>query len=97
VKQRVYPMLGFKSFRNAAIAISGIELAQKIRKGQFNITQLKGGMEVRMPLVWVRYLPIDGRLIEAIVCTYTLFAPEPTLDGFKNVSFADPCLKMLKC
>lgn len=45
-------MLGFKSFSNAAIAISGIELAQNIKKGQFNITQLKGGMEVRMPQVW---------------------------------------------
>jgi len=32
VKQRLYPMLGFKNFRNAAVAISGIELAQKIRK-----------------------------------------------------------------
>jgi transposase-like protein len=52
VKQRVYPMLGFMSFRNAAITISGIELAQEIRKGQFNITQLKGGMKVRMPQVW---------------------------------------------
>lgn len=35
VKQRVYPMLGFKKFVNAAITISRIELAQKIRKGQF--------------------------------------------------------------
>lgn len=52
VKQRVYPLLGSKSFRNAAIAISGIELAQKIKKGQFNITQVKGGVEVRMPQVW---------------------------------------------
>ena len=33
VKQRIYPMLGFKSFVNAAITISGIELAQRIRKG----------------------------------------------------------------
>jgi transposase-like protein len=36
VKQRIYPMLGFKILRNAAIAITGIELAQKIRKGQFD-------------------------------------------------------------
>jgi transposase-like protein len=36
VKQRVYPMLGFKNFRNAAVTISGVELGQKIRKGQFN-------------------------------------------------------------
>ena len=36
MKQRIYPMLGFKSFRNAAVAINGIELVQKIRKGQFD-------------------------------------------------------------
>ena len=36
VKQRLYPMLGFKSLRNAVVTISGIELAQKIRKRQFN-------------------------------------------------------------
>jgi transposase-like protein len=52
VKQRVNPMLGFKSFRNATIVISGIELAQKIWKGQFNITHLAGGMKVRMLPVW---------------------------------------------
>jgi transposase-like protein len=52
VKQRVRPMLGFKSFRNAAVTIGGIELVQKIRKGQFDITQLAGGMKVRMPRVW---------------------------------------------
>jgi transposase-like protein len=47
VKQRLYPMLGFKSFTNAAITISGIELAQKIRKGQFNtsaVTMRAGSM-----------------------------------------------------
>ena len=45
-------MLGFMNFRNATIAISGIELAQKIRKGQFNIAHVKDGMMVRMPQVW---------------------------------------------
>jgi putative transposase len=29
-------MLGFKSFSNAAVTLSGIELVQKIKKGQFN-------------------------------------------------------------
>jgi transposase-like protein len=32
VKQRIYPMLGFKNFRNAVITISGVELAQKIKR-----------------------------------------------------------------
>jgi len=35
VKQRTRPMLGFKRFDNAAVTISGIELAEKIKKGQF--------------------------------------------------------------
>ena len=40
VKQRYYPMLGFKSVNNASITLSGIELAQKIRKGQFDTTSV---------------------------------------------------------
>ena len=27
VKQRIYPMLGFKNFGNATVTISGVELA----------------------------------------------------------------------
>jgi hypothetical protein len=45
-------MLGFKSFRNATIAMSGIELAQKIRKGQFNTEKLTGGGKGRVPQMW---------------------------------------------
>jgi len=41
VKQRIYPMLGFKRFENAAIATSGIELIHKIKKGQFDISELR--------------------------------------------------------
>src|SRR5207253_2628107 len=32
VKQRIRPMLGFKRFNNAVVTISGIELAEKIKK-----------------------------------------------------------------
>jgi transposase-like protein len=35
VNQRIRPMLGFKRFDNGAVTISGIELAEKIKKGQF--------------------------------------------------------------
>ncbi len=35
VKQRIAVMLGFKTFRNAAITIAGTELMQRVRKGQF--------------------------------------------------------------
>jgi transposase-like protein len=41
VKQRVYPMLGFKEFRNAAVTIRGVELSQKIKKEQFETTELE--------------------------------------------------------
>jgi transposase-like protein len=41
VKQQVYPLLGFKRFGNAAITISGIELAHKIKKGQFDTSGLR--------------------------------------------------------
>jgi transposase-like protein len=41
VKQRVYPMQEFKRFRNAGVTISGIELAHKIRKGQFDTSTVK--------------------------------------------------------
>jgi hypothetical protein len=34
-------MLGFKRFENAAITISGIELARRIKKGQFDTTEMK--------------------------------------------------------
>ena len=36
-------MLGFKRFDNAAVTISGIELAEKIKKGQFKTSKLGGG------------------------------------------------------
>jgi hypothetical protein len=34
IKQRCASMLGLKSFRSAAVTLAGIELAQRIRKGQ---------------------------------------------------------------
>jgi transposase-like protein len=52
VKQRIYPMLGFKKLANASVTISVIELVQKIRKGQFNITQLTNCAGGRVPHVW---------------------------------------------
>jgi len=40
--QRCYPMLGFKTFRNAEVTLSGIELANKIKKGQFDKSEITG-------------------------------------------------------
>lgn len=52
VKRRIYPMLGFKSFVNAATTISGVELVHKIRKGQFEITRMRGSAEAGAAQVW---------------------------------------------
>jgi hypothetical protein len=35
-------MLGFKRFQTAAVMIQGIELAEKIKKQQFNLKPLTG-------------------------------------------------------
>jgi transposase-like protein len=51
VKQRLGPMLGLKSFRTAAVVISGIELAEKIKKNQFKFGKL-GGPTATMPEIW---------------------------------------------
>jgi transposase-like protein len=51
VKHRLGPMLGLKSFRTAAVVIGGIELAEKIKKGQFKIGKLAGSKS-RIPEIW---------------------------------------------
>jgi putative transposase len=43
IKRRCASMAGFKSFANAAIKIAGIELAHRIRKGQFSFGRGRRG------------------------------------------------------
>jgi hypothetical protein len=40
-----------KSFQTAAVVLGGIELAEKIKKGQFKIGKL-GGHAATMPALW---------------------------------------------
>ena len=44
-------MLGFKRFDAAAVTISGIELAAKIRKQQFKVGKLPG-RPTAIPAIW---------------------------------------------
>jgi hypothetical protein len=44
-------MLGFKRFDDAAVTISGIELAEKIKKGQYKTGKL-GGRKAAMSELW---------------------------------------------
>ena len=58
VKQRVYPMLGFKNLSNAAVTVSGIELVQKIRKGQFDTSAVTVREGARVPHRWDAVLAV---------------------------------------
>ena len=55
VKQRIAPMLGFKRFDTATITISGIELAEKIKKAQFKIGKL-ATRSAAAPAIWAAVL-----------------------------------------
>jgi transposase-like protein len=55
IKHRIRPMLGFKRFETAAITISGIELAEKIRKHQFRTGKLSGRPKT-IPDIWAAIL-----------------------------------------
>jgi putative transposase len=51
IKSGTNVMPGFKRFRSAATTISGIELAHRIRKGQFDLAKL-GLKDVAALAVW---------------------------------------------
>jgi hypothetical protein len=51
IKQRIRPMLGFKRFETAAVTIRGVELAEKIKKHQFNFRPLTG-KAITAPEMW---------------------------------------------
>jgi transposase-like protein len=55
IKQRLRPMLGFKRFERAAVTIRGIELAEKIKKNQFNLRPLTG-KPATAPELWAAVL-----------------------------------------
>ena len=55
IKERVRPMLGFKRFETATVIIRGIELAEKIKKHQFNLRPLSG-KATTAPEMWARVL-----------------------------------------
>jgi transposase-like protein len=55
IKSRVNAMLGFKRFRSAAVTISGIELMHRIRKGQFDLTDMRL-KDINPPALWMTVL-----------------------------------------
>jgi len=51
IKGRVGPMLGFKTFSSARITLAGVELAHRIRQGQFDLKSL-GTDGKTTPEIW---------------------------------------------
>jgi hypothetical protein len=74
--QRCYPMLWFKTFGNAEVTSSGIELANKIKKGQFDTSEIIGQGAMILQ-VWEAVLPREENLKEAQSAFSRKIAPEP--------------------
>jgi transposase-like protein len=55
IKQRIRPMIGFKRFDTATVTVRGIELAEKIKKDQFNLERLVG-KQATAPQTWAAVL-----------------------------------------
>lgn len=51
VKSRIHPMRGFKVFDRETVTISGVELLHRIRKGPFNLGQLRTNGQAA-PTIW---------------------------------------------
>jgi transposase-like protein len=56
IKRRCASMLGLKSFRTAAITLAGIELANRIRKGQFPFGRDRQRVDWSSKQLWDRAL-----------------------------------------
>jgi len=52
IKRRCASMLGLKSFRTAAITFAGIELANRIRKGQFSFGRARQRKSLSLKQLW---------------------------------------------
>src|SRR5215471_13822938 len=59
IKQWIRPMLGFKRFDHAAVTVSGIELAEQIKKGQFKTGRFVEWENRLCRNCGMRHLPLD--------------------------------------
>lgn len=56
IKRRIASMMGFKTFDSAAVTLAGIELAHRIRKGQFALGHARNARRFNMRTAWDRAL-----------------------------------------
>lgn len=91
VKQRLYPMLGFKSFRHAAETVSGVELARQSRKGRYDTPALTVREEAVVPHAREAVLSAWGQSCEYPRAPSLLFAPAPR--GLSLTNLLTRCFK----
>jgi hypothetical protein len=98
IKSRVNVMLSFKRFRNATVTISGIELMHRIRKAQFDLTNLRL-KEITAPSVWMTVLSArwdggqnDSFSLAFSICTAT--RPGLHASSISAVAYCFHCSEM---
>ena len=65
IKRRCAPMLALKSFRTAAVTLAGVELAHRIRKGQFSLRSGAATGLSSFKHLWARALKRRGARAQA--------------------------------
>src|SRR5580692_5765444 len=65
IKRRCAPMLALKSFRTAAVTLAGVELAPRIRKGQFSLRSGAATGLSSFKHLWARALKRRGAQAQA--------------------------------
>lgn len=65
IKRRCAPMLALKSFRTAAVTLAGVELAHRIRKGQFSLRSGAATGLSSFRHLWARALKRRGAQTQA--------------------------------
>ena len=65
IKRRCAPMLALKSFRTAAVTLAGVELAHRIRKGQFSLRSGAATGLSSFKHLWARALKRRGAQTQA--------------------------------
>jgi transposase-like protein len=65
IKRRCAPMLALKSFRTAAVTLAGVELAHRIRKGQFSLRSGAATGLSSFKHLWARALKRRGAQAQA--------------------------------
>jgi hypothetical protein len=68
IKRRCAPMLGLKSFSTAAVTLSGIELAHRIRKRQFTVVYERSGEALSLKELWEQ--AISGTSASGVLETF---------------------------